>query len=221
MREQIVEKFPIIENYYGGMNIGVDRQMLSLSEARLAVNVDVDDGTLKLAKGYVATEGDGMPKGDKTLMKHFDGDEVQMLVAVDDKIYRKENGKYVVIKSGLKSHEFTYVNYQIDMDEVTIMTNGVDPVYIYDGKNFRTAKYDGRDSDTEAPKGKYITLHKERVWISGDPENPNTIYFSKDFDPDNWVAPVDDIYANTGGGEINIPTWIGIVTGKQIGRAHV
>ena len=40
------------------------------------------------------------------------------------------------------------------------------------------------------PKGKYITLHKERIWISGNTDYPSEIYYSDDGNPD-FFDPTD------------------------------
>jgi hypothetical protein len=70
---------------------------------------------------------------------------------------------------------------------------------------------------TLAPKCKYIGLHYERLWATGDSSRPNCIYFSSAFDPDDWTAPVDEIEANQHGGEIELPTWDGgIIIGLSV-----
>ena len=63
------------------------------------------------------------------------------------------------------------------------------------------------------PKGKYLNIHKERLWISGNTTNQSDIYFSDDgnpdyFDPDDFfIIRADD------GDEITfIKTFLGLLT---------
>lgn len=215
-REQIVENYPAISSFAKGINESVNEQLLSIDEASVASNVDVTGGTLARCKGFKEFNEATVPSGHKTLLKHYTDGTGAMLVAVGKEMYKFDGDKFVKIKSDFTNNNFTYINYQTDLTEITIMANGKDPTVVYDGKEFRTLKHSGKDSSELAPKGKYLALHKERVWITGDEENPNRAYFSKDFDIDNWDAPVDEIGANYGGGFIEIPSWDGgIIIGMK------
>jgi hypothetical protein len=55
----------------------------------------------------------------------------------------------------------------------------------------------------------FIELHKERLWMSGNSESPNSLYFSAPYDPDDWIAPTNEEDVNMHGGEVLIPTWDG------------
>lgn len=215
MKEQIVEQYPIISSFHKGINQELDEQIIGLGEATRIENCFIDDGNLSLGKGYVKFNEYNLPDGNKRLMNFYKDNDAVILVAVGDSIYKlNEAGTaYEVISSGYSNNDFNFVNYQIDLDEVTILTNGVDNVVVFDGTTFRDLKHDGRSSDdstdNKAPKGKYIELHKERLWISGDTEHPNRLYFSRDFDIDDWTYPVDEMSANRHGGFIDIPTWDG------------
>lgn len=225
MKEQIVEKFPVIDNFKG-LNLYLNEQIIGLDEATIAQNVELRNGSLSRCNGYTSIDQNGLPTGDKTLMKHYDKGNGKIMVGCIDSIYFQDGSSYKKLKSGFKNTKFNYVNYQIDLDEVTIITNGEDDVLLFDGDKFIPLKHEGSESDEDvpqesgepnrSPKGKYVTLHKERMWISGDKENPNRVYFSKDFDPHNWTFPVDPENVNMHGGFIDIPTWDGgIIIGMK------
>ncbi len=215
MKEQIVETYPMISTFHKGINQEFDEQLIEIDEAVIAENCNIDDGTLSLGKGYVKFNELNLPSGNKRLMRFYKNNKADILVAIGRNIYKinKNGTAYEVISSGYSNNDFNFINYQIQLDEVIVFTNGVDNVKVYDGSTFRDLKHNGMDSDdstdNKAPKGKYIELHKERLWLSGEEENPNRLYFSKDFDIDDWTYPVDDISANLHGGFIDIPTWDG------------
>lgn len=220
-KEQIVENFPSIDNFSKGLNLFLNEQIIGIDEAVIAQNVDISGGSLKRCDGYTKIDDNGLPIGDKKLLKHYDAGNGSLLVAVGDKMYKKDGKEYKVIKSGLKSHKYNYVNYQFDDEEITIMTNGKDDVVMYDGDKFTDVKHDGKSSSSsstnKSPKGKYVTLHKERLWIAGNEKDVNNVYFSKDFDFHDWTHPeVGESEVNEHGGIISIPTWDGgIIIGMK------
>lgn len=221
MQEQIVEKYPAIESFAKGVNQSLNNQLIGIDEATIANNVNVSDGSLKTTKGYKRAFEGVLPSGKKTLMKHYDKGDATILVAIGNEIYKhnKDTGSFNSIYTGSTSDDFSFVNFQLALDEVTIMTNGKDDVLVYDGSSFRPLKYLGKDSaesdkqengePNKAPKGKYITIHEERLWISGNEEEPNRYYYSEDLDVDNFSFEIigDDIHEF--GGFEDIPTWDG------------
>ena len=50
--------------------------------------------------------------------------------------------------------------------------------------------------------------YAERIWGTGDPRYPDTIFCSKPYNAFDWL-PVEDEIADQGGGTIRIPTWDG------------
>jgi hypothetical protein len=210
-------QYPTIETFTRGINQSQDKQLISFNEAHEACNCDIDDGVLRRSKGAAPCAA---PFGISInrLMKHFSSNLGKVILSTNDSIYSVF--PLVKLTGGFTNGNFDYINYQIKDTEITILTNGVDNVKVYDGKSFCDLKYNGKDSAisdiNKAPKGKFIELHKERVWITGSSDSPNSLYFATPFDPDDWTAPIDadNIETNQHGGEIQIPTWDG---GKIIG----
>lgn len=199
---------------FKGINQSKDKFNIPIDFAISAQNVDTSNGTLKRCKGMSLYSAAVLATGIKTLLSHFTGSVANILAASNGSIYKLNAGAWASIASGFTSDLFDFINYQKDSDEVTILTNGADNVKVWDGTAFRDLKHDGGASvaggSNIAPKGKFIERYKERVWMADD-EN---LYFSKDFDIDDWTAPTDEVEANMHGGQISIPTWDG---GKVIG----
>jgi hypothetical protein len=100
---------------------------------------------------------------------------------------------------------------------IVILSNGVDNTQIYDGTTIRDLMHDGYNSTpgaaNKAPKGTSIMLHYDRIWIGGDSNNPDSLYFSTSnvniSDPEDWTYPVTPGEANMHGGIIDVLTWDG------------
>jgi hypothetical protein len=207
-----------IENFLGGINEAFDETVIGLNESPMAQNCNIDDGTLRSISGAsVYTEASlGAPIG--TIMVYYKNKVPTILVSSGTKLYKLSGNVYTEIASGFTSDKFDYINYNIQGNDVVILANGTDNIKVYDGASIRDLKHDGYSStDSElnkAPKGKYMDLHYERVWVADD----DSAYFStanvNGFDPDDWTYPLDEGEANQHGGVIDISTWDGA---KNIG----
>ena len=102
-----------------------------------------------------------------------------LLASSPTNIYRWTGSQWLSIKSELTGGRFSFINYQQGMTEITIMGNGTDPMLKWDGVSMS-------DLEGNPPKASSITLHYERVWTTGDPDNPNTVRASKDMAPEFW-----------------------------------
>lgn len=225
-------------NKFNGINQSLDNVLTGLEYASSAQNCDISSGVLKRCKGATVYNTAKLATNITSLMAHFKGGTGSILAVSEGNIYKLTGSSWDnAILSGLQSSDIRYINYQKDMDEILIFTNGVDPIKAYDGSTFRNLKNraaihnpdgsilnwldgDGSTHSSEAectslaPVFKYITLYKERVWGADN----KGIYFSKDMDPDDWTAPSDEIEVNQHGGYIDLPTWDG---GQIIGLRNL
>tara|TARA_Y100000310_G_scaffold329732_1_gene400128 strand:- start:6018 stop:8336 length:2319 start_codon:yes stop_codon:yes gene_type:complete len=62
----------------------------------------------------------------------------------------------------------------------TIADNSTTTLTDSDTDGARGAAYPAGDATYAPPKGKLIVLHKNRVFIAGDPDNPSRLYYSED-----------------------------------------
>lgn len=225
-----------IPAFNGGINEYVEPHLLKPTEAVKAQNCNITDGSLKRAKGNTQYGTAQIADGIKTLMQFYPNGVGQLILASGNKLYKLLDGTLTEIKSDCTSDEWDYVNFQIDNTDVLILSNGVDNTLVYDGTSFRDLRNYGILHDeqhniigyldgngvvqttaeactTLAPKGKYMDLHYERIWMAGDATNPNRVYFSAatvdGFFPDDWTYPQSEGEANQHGGFIEMPTWDG------------
>ena len=122
-----------------------------------------------------------------------------------------------------------YVNYQSDSTFMTIYTNMhdyvkvIENIYLQNDGDWlntgtvRRLKKDGKNSAVSdkniAPRGRYIELYKERLWICGG-DLYNIIWFSASYDPEDFTMPISENEANQHGGFIYLPTWDnGVIVG--------
>lgn len=228
------------EHFLGGINEGVGENLLEATECSIAQNVDVDDGNLKNSTLGVAF---GVDSGAviNSIMAYYKNSKGQLLVGSDGKVKTLTDNAYASIKDGMTSNIYDYVNYNVDGEDVLILTNGTDAPLIYNGTTIRPMKnrrkayndegtikgyYDANEVfketleavETYAPKCKYVELHYERIWLCGDSENPSKLYYStadvNGFDPEDFTSPTTEEEVNQHGGEIDIWTNDG---GKIIG----
>lgn len=229
------------ENFLGGINEAVDNNLLETTECSLAQNVNIDNGNLKTSTLGTIFGGDagGVIQ---SIMPYYKNSQGTLLVALHGDIKMMDNNNsYVTVHRGMYSNNYDYVNYNVDGEDVIILTNGVDIPLICNGSSFRLMKnrrkaynddgsfkgyYDANEQfksnldevQTYAPKCKYIELHYERIWLCGDSENPSKLYYStadvNGFDPEDFTSPTTEEEVNQHGGEIDVWTNDG---GKIIG----
>lgn len=191
-----------IKNFAGGLNQAADDSVLSVNQSRNAQNVDVSSGTLKTIDGYSKYIATAAPAGITRLMKFYKNNTTTgavtsyLLAATATAIYNWTGSAWTALATGLTSGDWDFLNYQIAMTDVVIMGNGADVMKKWDGTTF--AALGGTP-----PVAKSIALHAERLWATGVKAAPNSVYYSDDLNPENWVIAED------GSGIIDVPTWDG------------
>lgn len=197
----------VIPSFTGGINEAVDYSLLQPNEAQKAQNCNIDKGVLSNCKGYSLFSSQLSSGSIKTIMTYYKNNEAILILAANGSLYKIQSGVLSLIASGFSSDYWDYVNNNVNSEDVVILTNGVDPIKVYNNTTLRNLKGAGIDSSELAPKGKYIDLHYERLWVCDD----NSIYFStanaNGFDIDDFTAPVEpEEEVNQHGGEIFLYT---------------
>ena len=120
-------------------------------------------------------------------------------------------------KSGCKLSKWSCVTYEInekiDGEDVTIdillMSNEQDGMYAVRGDDLSVSKVEmNLGNYGEEVHFSVLGRYAERVWGTGDPKNPDAIFYSRPYDPLDWSAAENET-AELGGGMIQIPTWDG------------
>lgn len=219
-----------IDTFKKGVNQELDEQLIAHDEASDMTNCEIATGALKRSKGVTVYKSGVKDTATKLMAHHVSG--VATIMTGDNlgKIYKDG---LVVYDGTATNAKWKHINYQMGMTDVTIFTNGESEVQLYDSTNgFRpllnslgdkdVKSYEEKDSASRAPKGKYICLHKERVWMANcandEDHGSNAVVFSTDMDPNDWQFPSAGTEVNQHGGIIKIPTWDG---GEIIGLENL
>jgi hypothetical protein len=203
-----------IQNFLGGINEALDENIIKQNECKSMSNFDIERGVLSTSLGVQKYIQNKLDHKIETLIGYYKSNSAELIAISNGAIYRLVNDTFVLIKDGVNSNYFDFVNFNGWEGEVLILGNGVDNTLVYNDVYFRDMKHDGKDTINtdinKSPKMKYIEMHFERIWGAGDKDNPDMLYFStakKDgFDYDDWTAPIAEGEANQHGGFINIPT---------------
>ena len=92
--------------------------------------------------------------------------------------------------------------------DILIMSNQHDGMVVVFGSDLRVEKKKLTiGDDYEAVKFAVLGRHAERIWGTGAPGYPDSIFYSKPYDPLDWTAVAET--PELGGGMIQQPTWDG------------
>ena len=192
-------------------------------------NMDTKNGNLCVAKGYAQLDVPPVPGGAGSLgafYRRADG-KSWLLAANAGGIWACEGGsrgldfddedettdapsEWVQIFAppadadgapGRMGEHVDFLNYQDRESDVVLMADGVNPVLTWSGED--TATFQAGIEHRFA----HIELKNERLWGSGAPGKPDSLYWSREFAVDNWEPDAED--PDNGGGEVQIPTWDG------------
>lgn len=246
-------------SFIGGINESVDESKIKDDESPRAKNCDISDMVLKTCKGdesFCSIDDDIVSLISSCTTSR------DLLMISNTKIYsylKKGLGQDYVLKNDILDGHFDSVNFLYDNKNITILTNGYDETFYYDGTNFKSllnrgycTSFDTVETPvlgdngeqlidafgipvvnqeivenhyiigdknevikeesielTRAPKGKFIELHKERLWITGNIDIKDRLYFSSAYDINDWTYPSAPEEANEHGGFIDIPSFDG------------
>ena len=192
--------------YFTGVDESLGELAGNAASAREARNVSTDHGRLASAAGfapYISAPVPGTP-GSLYVFCETDSDGVRteyVVAGTEDSVVVWRDGAWRTLFTGTAGG-WGFLSYKKGDDSILIFGNGVDPVQCWDGQA------DAASALTGAPaRGKYFALHYERVWMCGDADNPDRLYYSRMLDPNDWSGNVDT--PETGGDFVDLPTFDG------------
>lgn len=114
--------------------------------------------------------------------------------------------------SGYTSNRWSSVTYEAVEDgqtvDILIMSNAMDGMVVVFGSDLRVeAKELTIGDDYRNVKFAVLSRHAERVWGTGAPGYPDSVFYSRSYDPFDWTS--NEETPELGGGVINQPTWDG------------
>lgn len=219
-----------IPSFQSGINEYVAEGLIRPYEAISAKNCVINDGalrTFKEAKTYKS-----FTSNVHTLLSFYDINTKYILYGVGDKI-KKEDGTDLC---SISNNKLDFLNFEYKGKKIVVFCSKEDVPMLHSStetrklKNRRiTYKEDGSvdkyiDANgkehtsestitTYAPKGDFLELHYDRLWISGDKDNPDRIYFStasvNGADIEDYTSPIEEGEANQHGGFLDVRSYDG------------
>lgn len=192
--------------YFEGLDESLGALAGNAAAARVARNVTTEHGRLSSAAGFAEYISQAVPGEAESLYVFCETDEngvgeEYVVAGCTDGVYVWRNGSWDKLFAG-SAGGWGFLSYKKGEDSILIFGNGVDDVQCWDGNAEASAKLEGAPA-----KGKYFALHYERVWMCGDSEAPDRLYYSRMLDPNNWTG--DAATPEIGGGFVDLPTFDG------------
>ena len=190
---------------------------ISLNYAYKAENLRTDNGVLATCYGTSLAFPSLWARVD-TLCRFYRrtiGDEIFIAVASNSlHYYDLSSGEWMDIDLDvqLTDGKFTYITYEAVHGEATTdilllsnVSHGMIAIY---GDTLTAEMVTPKIGDEyEGVKFSCIARYAERIWGVGDPNNPDSVFYSCPYDPLDWTQNNDN--PELGGGVINQPTWDG------------
>ena len=167
-------------------------------------------GVLERAGGMTACSPQP-PVGCVRLFQAFfrtdDGaDDSRLVAAGNGCLYALIDENWTVLGEGFASDDWCAVNYRKENNDLLILVNGRDKMQSWDGKSASltaiTPTMAGENVSFER-----LTLIYERLWGAVCASQPDRIYWSESFAPDNWEINSD--IPDSGGGFADVATFDG------------
>lgn len=174
--------------------------------APYAQNIHTTYGVLESARGYREFIPVPLPDRPTRIYLFNDVNTItgtrtrHIVVTTEDKVMVWRDGDWHVLYEGAKSGDWGFITYQKNDDVILIMGNGKDNVKVWDGVSDSLSDLEGIPC-----KGRFFALHYERLWTGGDPAMPNSVFYSRQFNPNDWTG--DQLTPAAGGGQVDLPSF--------------
>jgi len=190
---------------------------VSTDYAYRAHNIRTEHGLLATSRGTSrALPALGAPI--ETLTRFYrrtrpDDPEV-FVAAAGGKLYTYTMGAegWIIRGEGYASSKWSYVTYEAVEDgqtvDVLILSNEKDGMVVIYGSDLRAEKKT-MTIGTDYAEVKFAVLgrYAERIWGTGAPGYPDSVFYSRPYDPFDWTTETQT--PEMGGGVIAQPTWDG------------
>lgn len=156
-------------------------------------NVEAKAGTLRSCNGFVRMKDSS---GCRHFFNHYKSNgSIISLVFKNGSIENFNSGAVLKSQYFVDTDSLSMVNYQMNNTYITVICNG------------RTApvKFDGTGISNlggSPPVAAFVELHNERLFMAGNPSNPDRVYYSESFNPQSWNVEIESGY-------IDLPSWDG------------
>ncbi|MDR2513952.1 MAG: hypothetical protein LBD02_01945 [Christensenellaceae bacterium] len=193
--------------YFTGLDERLGPLAGDASAARSALNLSTDYGRLASAPGAVPEIDEPVPCLHPTRLTVF-SDRIEgqtfhyVVVGGKEGVYAHKNGAWQAIFEGESNGDWGFLTYQKGENTLLLFGDGLSPVQVWDGETAQASPLPGAPG-----KGRFFALNYERVWMGGDIEHPDRLYYSRAMDVENWTPSVE--IPDQGGGFVELPTFDG------------
>lgn len=192
------DEFELVNNFQGGLNERDADFKLADNELQVLINMlPTKDGGLEKRAGTLKYNSTVIPSAPEvhSLFRYYKSvtSFKEMLAVAGNSLYKGNDGTGVWTEIG--------TNAMSTSDPCSFVT-WQEKVYICNGTVFK--QYDGTtlsDVSGTPPDCKYIALHKDRLYISGNPAAPNRLYYCDTGDPTAWGIGLNEIEIDTNDGD--------------------
>ena len=221
-----------IPSFQSGINEYSAEGLIKMYEAVKAYNCNVSEGSLRTFNSPETKYT--MNSNINSLTAYYGANTSTILTVLYNGLYKPDGTKIY----DLTNDKIDFINFEYMGNRVMVGVGADNEPFMYDGnacrklKN-RRPKYDentgelvgyiddnGREHSSQdsittyCPKGSFLELHYDRLWIAGNKENPDRVYFStagvNGADIEDFTIPVaDEVEANMHGGFIDVRTYDG------------
>ena len=203
------------------------------SDLRFAIeaeNVETDRGVLQPMAAPTVLDDEFASKIETLARFHRrwytgSGSKDWLVAAAGGKLYYKQDGgsawSQLAFPSGVSSYQsnvWSFATYEINPAgsassvDVLLMSNAKDgmimvvPPYTATVSN---PNWKAQAVDTLGKKFGVIERYAERIWGGAIPDDPDTLMYSRPYDPTDWTAAGVGEEPEDGAGDINQPSWDG------------
>lgn len=122
------------------------------------------------------------------------------------RMYALKDGAWQELVRGVQSSDWHGVNYRHNADDWYIMTNGVNALRYWDGTSSSLLALNPKQGG-ETIIFSHLTLLYERLWGAVRASEPDRIYWSNSFAPNDWELNYET--PDAGGGFLDVATFDG------------
>jgi len=133
-------------------------------------------------------------------------DRTALVAAGGGAVYALLDSAWTCLGSGFASDDWCAVNYRHGSDDWLILVNGRDRMQYWDGESAALTAVDVTVGG-QSVVFERLTLIYERLWGAVTAGEPDRVYWSESFAPDNWE--LNPSLPETGGGFLDIATFDG------------
>lgn len=187
-----------------GLDQSRDELLTEPRFAKEAKNVSTQGGGLKRAAGYARVTDIELSGGILSLAAFYqrvNGQTTTRLLGVNENgVCEWTGNSWVSVYTGVGGAA-SFLNYQHNGTDILLLADGIRPVLRWDGTGQMTALTGCGKKFSE------LALHYERVWGAGILDEPDALYWSRPFNPEDFTG--DAQTPEAGGGVLLLPTFNG------------